>query len=97
MTVAWTVGDPEAYDQALAQGGNVRKQIGGWVWPTRHAVKQWLEARAGLHDFQDGRGPIPLVPYQIKLPGTYYQCTRSGKTGIDLLTTKAAILRKDTD
>lgn len=60
---AWTVGNPNVYDRALARGP-IKKQIGGWVWRSLEECVAWLDERGWHYKWPDSDS-VPLHPYRL--------------------------------
>ena len=89
-STAWTIGNPEAYDQALAEGG-VKKlgrgaepgYEGGWAWRTAG------EAQA----YADEHWPAFEV-YELRLTSTFALSTYLGQDGVCHLLVDSEIVGK---
>ena len=98
MTEAWTVGNPNSYDQALAKNPEgVAKQVGGWVFYSLGAALCWLDEHNWEYTWEDCVDPVPLHPYRLDLPGSWVECVDPAgrdEAGVFRLKTQALIRGK---
>lgn len=98
---AYTVGNAESYDFALAEESNVFKTgalddpeaayEGGWVWRTRSAAERFFPDMA--HDF--GKGPVKLKVYGLVLTTSWKRdvSAEPAEDGVHRLLNRARIVQ----